>query len=350
MWVAGESHAPPAVQEQTLTPVASFSNLDDTTSTVDLIAGVQDDVALSNERPVETTPSEHVNLTRTAGPDTSLSMLHACVHCRASKTACTDQRPCNRCCRLGLECTSDGNQLRKRACRSCHAAKVACGTVFPNACGRCKRLGLVCVPREPPKHEPRRKRVRPLLSQQVGCWGEQVACMANVPLPAAQALVLAQHPATLAAHLIPIDLNRAAYMGASPTGLEASSRLASSGVGVRGSGCETTATSSMFSVASSLLDLSRPQDAAQASASQLGAPPGPLAPHLTMPLYLMPVATAACYYPPPPLVVACCGRSQGRPMGELVTAVPVISPPRVRGRGLAASCAESELPAAETGS
>ena len=26
--------------------------------------------------------------------DHSLSMLHACVHCRASKTACADERPC----------------------------------------------------------------------------------------------------------------------------------------------------------------------------------------------------------------------------------------------------------------
>ena len=83
--------------------------------------------------------------------DHSLSMLHACVHCRASKTACADERPCARCRRLGLECTSDAGEPRKRACRACHAAKVACGALFSDSCNRCRRLGLECVPREMPR-------------------------------------------------------------------------------------------------------------------------------------------------------------------------------------------------------
>ena len=37
-----------------------------------------------------------------------------------------------------------------RACKSCHAAKVACGTLFTDACNRCRRLGHECVPRDPP--------------------------------------------------------------------------------------------------------------------------------------------------------------------------------------------------------
>jgi hypothetical protein len=79
----------------------------------------------------------------------NLVQLHACLHCRASKTACTDVRPCTRCCRLGLDCSSDRDQPRKRACKSCHAAKVACGTDFTDgACNRCRRLGHACVPRD----------------------------------------------------------------------------------------------------------------------------------------------------------------------------------------------------------
>jgi len=97
---------------------------------------------------------------------TNLSLLHACVHCRASKTACTDQRPCTRCRRLGLECSSDRGELRKRACKSCHSAKVACGgSGVGEACPRCKRLGLECVPRDLPSQGPRRKRVRAELVQ-----------------------------------------------------------------------------------------------------------------------------------------------------------------------------------------
>ena len=90
----------------------------------------------------------------------SLSLMHACSSCRAAKTACTDHRPCTRCVRMGVECTSDGGP-RKRACRACHAAKVACGTLFTEPCQRCARLGLECVPRGPPLSVgARRKRQR----------------------------------------------------------------------------------------------------------------------------------------------------------------------------------------------
>ena len=88
----------------------------------------------------------------------NLSLLHACTHCRASKTACADERPCARCRRLGLECSTDDGQPRKRACKSCHAAKVACGTLFTEKCNRCRRLGLECVPRDPPGQPGQRRR------------------------------------------------------------------------------------------------------------------------------------------------------------------------------------------------
>jgi hypothetical protein len=95
------------------------------------------------------------------GSNNNLSLLHACVHCRASKTACADERPCARCRRLNLECSTDDGQPRKRACKSCHAAKVACGTLFTEACNRCRRLGFECVPRDPPGPPgQRRRRVR----------------------------------------------------------------------------------------------------------------------------------------------------------------------------------------------
>ena len=94
-------------------------------------------------------------------PLTNLSLLHACVHCRASKTACADQRPCNRCRRLGLQCSSEGGEPRKRACKSCHSAKVACGSNSSEDCARCRRLNIPCIPRDPPTQgTPRRKRAR----------------------------------------------------------------------------------------------------------------------------------------------------------------------------------------------
>ena len=94
-------------------------------------------------------------------PLTNLNLLHACFHCRASKTACADQRPCNRCRRLGLQCSSEGGEPRKRACKSCHSAKVACGSNSSEDCARCRRLNIPCIPRDPPTQgTPRRKRAR----------------------------------------------------------------------------------------------------------------------------------------------------------------------------------------------
>jgi hypothetical protein len=195
----------------------------------------------------ERTPDEHLSKRTGSGPvkrtSEPLSILHACVHCRASKTACTDQRPCNRCCRLGLDCASDGNQPRKRACRSCHATKVACSTTVSDPCGRCQRLGIECVPRDAAAQGSRRKRARHLFSQ--------VPSTADGPAQAAVALGV---------HLAPVDLLRAAYMSSSsPTAGEASiTRLANSDGCTRSHGTDSpVAASSMFSVAASLLDLSR---------------------------------------------------------------------------------------------
>ena len=79
----------------------------------------------------------------------NLTVLHACMHCRAAKTACTDERPCKRCVRLGLECSAYRDEPRKRACQGCHTAKVACcGVRLGEQCARCKRLGMQCVPRD----------------------------------------------------------------------------------------------------------------------------------------------------------------------------------------------------------
>jgi len=85
--------------------------------------------------------------TSSAGPN----VLHACVHCHASKTACTDCRPCGRCVRLGIECLSDRDEPRKRACKGCHAGKVACKfRDGAERCNRCERLGIPCIPRSTP--------------------------------------------------------------------------------------------------------------------------------------------------------------------------------------------------------
>ncbi|KAL1510999.1 hypothetical protein AB1Y20_005824 [Prymnesium parvum] len=90
-----------------------------------------------------------------------LLLLHACVHCRASKTACTDCRPCVRCTRLGLDCAYM-NKPRKRACVSCHSNKVACDLHLSGGgvCARCKRLNHCCVPREQVRQRVMRKRRR----------------------------------------------------------------------------------------------------------------------------------------------------------------------------------------------
>ena len=83
------------------------------------------------------------------GNATDLNVLHACLHCRTAKTACTDQRPCNRCTRLGLDCVSYREEPRKRACTGCHSAKVSCdlGVLGGDTCTRCRRLGTPCIPR-----------------------------------------------------------------------------------------------------------------------------------------------------------------------------------------------------------
>jgi len=47
-----------------------------------------------------------------------LNVFHACNHCNASKTACSDCRPCPRCVRLGFECSSSRDELRKVSKRS----------------------------------------------------------------------------------------------------------------------------------------------------------------------------------------------------------------------------------------
>ncbi|KAL1508488.1 hypothetical protein AB1Y20_004589 [Prymnesium parvum] len=87
-----------------------------------------------------------------AEPDgsTSLTMKHACQHCRSSKTACSEVRPCIRCTRLGLECVPFSEELRKRACTVCHRSKVSCkrGSA-PGQCMRCESLGVECIARDP---------------------------------------------------------------------------------------------------------------------------------------------------------------------------------------------------------
>jgi len=70
--------------------------------------------------------------------------LHACKNCQKAKTACTDQRPCARCVRLGLTCDGDQKAVR-RACANCKRAKVRCNLGDGHPCGRCVRLKLECT-------------------------------------------------------------------------------------------------------------------------------------------------------------------------------------------------------------
>jgi hypothetical protein len=208
-------------------------------------------------------------------PEANLSMLHACVHCRSSKTACSDQRPCNRCHRLGLDCSSDGGQPRKRACKSCHVAKVACGTFHNDTCNRCRRLGFECVPRDPPMHGSRRKRMRlpttDLADAAIAAGSAHLS--ATLPITAYRSsaspmagrqgrmaeVVGAVTPSTsLAAHLAPLDLNHlsnCAYEAGAPHGAP---------LGVVSPG----GVSNMISVAASLLDLSRPAAEAEHAAAR----------------------------------------------------------------------------------
>jgi len=110
-----------------------------------------------------------------------LTLYHACIHCRASKTACTDCRPCVRCTRLGLDCSAYMDKPRKRACVSCHTNKVACDLHLSgdDACTRCKRLNNTCVPREQVRQRGVRKRRRK------GEEGEEAPLGADVLLLAA---------------------------------------------------------------------------------------------------------------------------------------------------------------------
>ena len=245
----------------------------------------------------------------------NLSLLHACLHCRASKTACTDQRPCTRCRRLGLECSLDLGQPRKRACRCCHSAKVACGASFTDACPRCKRLGLECVPRDPPVQGPRRKRVRAeIMHSQNVCLppggfegfegfdahalaafsGVALAGPAPVPLPppvplrqplggallvekaGTRTMGMASPARALAEHLAPLDLNTAnpaqwtgpAFVGVGHAGSHAATGRPSSPRNV------SSMNLAMISVASSLLELSQPSGA-PAQTEAVGLPRSP---------------------------------------------------------------------------
>lgn len=76
--------------------------------------------------------------------------LHACKNCQRAKTACTDQRPCPRCLRLGIPCDNDAKTV-KRACASCKRAKVKCDLDTQDPCARCRRLGLTCQAHVPNK-------------------------------------------------------------------------------------------------------------------------------------------------------------------------------------------------------
>ncbi|EOD03701.1 hypothetical protein EMIHUDRAFT_221829 [Emiliania huxleyi CCMP1516] len=76
--------------------------------------------------------------------------LHACTACQKARTACTDERPCPRCTRLGLLCEGTAKPMR-RACAHCKRAKVRCNLNDASPCERCVRLGLDCSARPPPK-------------------------------------------------------------------------------------------------------------------------------------------------------------------------------------------------------
>jgi hypothetical protein len=86
----------------------------------------------------------------------------ACGRCASIKSKCTQQRPCNRCTRLGLDCaegystttrTSPRQQSRKiggprsyTGCLNCRRRRQKCDEQLP-ACGTCRRLRVECVPR-----------------------------------------------------------------------------------------------------------------------------------------------------------------------------------------------------------
>lgn len=78
--------------------------------------------------------------------------LQACTHCQRAKSACTDQRPCLRCTRLGIPCDDDPKP-RKQACARCKHARVKCDLDAQQPCGRCCKFRLACV-----LHVPERRR------------------------------------------------------------------------------------------------------------------------------------------------------------------------------------------------
>eukprot|EP00966_Prymnesium_polylepis_P285375 6592168-Prymnesium_polylepis.1 len=74
--------------------------------------------------------------------------LRACPSCHDAKTACDDERPCNRCDRLGLRCEAEAHTRKRPACTSCKRSKVMCDLGDTGSCSRCMRMGSVCVPHE----------------------------------------------------------------------------------------------------------------------------------------------------------------------------------------------------------
>jgi len=70
--------------------------------------------------------------------------LLACKNCQKARTACTDQRPCQRCTRLGLQCEGEAKPVR-RACDQCKRAKTKCDLNDAMPCARCVRLKLECT-------------------------------------------------------------------------------------------------------------------------------------------------------------------------------------------------------------
>jgi len=93
-----------------------------------------------------------------------LQLKHACQHCRQSKTACSEVRPCIRCTRLCLDCVPFTEKLRKRACVSCHRSKISCkghDDTLSGKCARCEATGIECIPRDLPTTSGKRKRRSP---------------------------------------------------------------------------------------------------------------------------------------------------------------------------------------------
>ena len=75
--------------------------------------------------PNPSTPQPPPEGSAEAAAAAAAAKLHACKNCQKAKTACMDQRPCQRCVRLGIPCDDDQKKV-KRACGSCKRAKVKC--------------------------------------------------------------------------------------------------------------------------------------------------------------------------------------------------------------------------------